>query len=526
MTAKSSFYQELVIDPQPKAAVDLLLVNPPAPDSAPWNGSKTSSGRRSSKNMSWPQVSLAQMAAMLASDYDVAVVDAVARQLSWAEFEAMLREKQAQYYLTPVRPHTVQNDMFGAFLARGLGAKIIAFGTYASLHAHELMDLYPNLDFILRGEPELTLRELVDTLEMAAGRWSEESAESGNWTRLQKIFKATNRDWQPAWQSETELDAQLRQVQGLIWRYKGEILVNSERPLIPDLDDIPLPHHHLLPLNNYRMPPINGPYAFLIPNRSCPIDHEDSIKYGNGSSSVRVRSPENIMAELWLLHDLTIHNVHMVAESFTANRDQVIGLCRMIIEEELPLRWTCNTQADSVDEELLVLMSRAGCWKIFWGLESPNGHGLNGANKDQPDVPVAQVLRWAQRVNIKNWGYFSIGLPGETEDHIKETIAFAKQLPLDMALFHPATPYAGLPFFFDRVENGGCRVTNGLEAVKIDRPAETTNGHLSPEALTYWQKRAFREWSLRPGSIWTMLKGLNTWTRFKNTIDTGLPSLG
>ena len=151
--------------PSPGEAVDVLLVNPPAPDGAVWIRCQHRVGRRSREGMIWPQVSLAQLAAMLHPEYSLEVVDAIALKMDWAAFEALLRRKRPRYYVTQVAAPTLTNDMYGAFLARSLGAQTIAFGTHVTPMAIETMENYPSLDYVLRGEPELTLRELLDALE-------------------------------------------------------------------------------------------------------------------------------------------------------------------------------------------------------------------------------------------------------------------------------------------------------------------------------------------------------------------------
>jgi radical SAM superfamily enzyme YgiQ (UPF0313 family) len=511
--------QRLSVEQQQETAVDILLVNPPAPESKPWGNSEPPIGRYWRKRMIWPQVSLAQMAAILAPDYEVAVVDAAAQGLSWTNFKAILHEKQPRYYLTSVRASTVQNDMFGAFLARGMGAKTIAFGPYVTLTAQEILDLYPNLDFVLRGEAELTLRELVDLLEVAAGRWSETSAESKAWIQLQKIFQATNPHWQPAWQVSRDLDDQLSQVQGLVWRSKGKIMINPDRPFIPNLNDMPLPHHHLLPLGYYRFPLLKGPCAFVVTSRGSLTGHCRGTQPSDDLWSVRLRSPENIMAELWFLYDLGIRNVHMIADIFTLNREQVMGLAKMMIEEELPLRWTCHTCVDQVDEEMLTLLGRTGCWLISWDLDSALEQPLNLTNNDHHLTQAAQALRWAKKAGIKNWGYFTIGLPGETEESIQRTIAISKELPLDLAFFQLDAFHYSHPFCFDWIENNWLQTNNHREEVSLDQSTESGNRWLKAEELEYWQKRAFREWALRPGPIWTMLKDLSPWVHYRSAVD-------
>jgi hypothetical protein len=140
---------------RPEGAVDILFVNPPAPDGGIWIRSQHRVGRRSREGMIWPQVSLAQLAALF-PDYKVAVIDAIPTRMSWAEFEAELERLRPRYYVTQVTAPTLRNDMYGAFLARSLGAKTIAFGTHVTPVPLETMEAFPALDYVLIGEPELT----------------------------------------------------------------------------------------------------------------------------------------------------------------------------------------------------------------------------------------------------------------------------------------------------------------------------------------------------------------------------------
>lgn len=500
--------------PRPEGAVDVLLVNPPAPDGGIWIRSQHRVGRRSRENMIWPQVSLAQLAALLQPDYRVAVVDAIATRMSWSAFEALLREKQPKYYLTQVTAPTLTNDMYGVFLAKSLGAKTMAFGTHVTPMPRETLRPYPALDYVLQGEPELTLRELVDLLE---GRTPRDP-------HLLKLFRETDASWEPL-AAEGDPQAQLGRIKGLVWRQGEEIVVNFPRPFIPHLDDLPLPLHHLLPLDHYRIPMIKGPYTFIVTSRGCTAGCKYCIKHVSYQYSIRLRSPENIVEELWELHRLGIHNVHMYADLFTVNREQVLGLCDLIIQEGLPVKWTCNSRVDYVDQELLQRMAQAGNWLISWGIESGNEEILKKARKGYRMEQAHLALRWAKQAGIKNWGYFIIGLPGETEETIQQTIALSKQLPLDIALFHIAAPYPGTPFYFDVLENGWFRPGTRWEEVDMDQSTVLDYPGLPAERLEYWQRRAFREWAMRPGPMMTFLKSLNRST-FRSALDIGLQTLG
>jgi anaerobic magnesium-protoporphyrin IX monomethyl ester cyclase len=516
---------------RPEDAVDILLVNPPAPDGAIWIRSQHRVGRRSREGMIWPQVSLAQMAALF-PDYRVAVVDAVPARMGWDAFEKLLEEKRPRYYVTQVTAPTLRNDLYGTFLARSLGARTIAFGTHVTPIPRETMNAFPSLDFVLRGEPELTLRELVDTLDAGADGaggptepWSALPHAFGE--RVQRLFSTSDPGWTHATSNGRSIAEQLGSIKGLVWRNGQDLTLNPDRPYICHLDDLPLPRHDMLPLQHYRAPLVRGPYAFVVTSRGCPAGCRFCIKHVSYGQSVRFRSPENIMDELEMLVGLGVRDVHMYADLFTVSREQVVGLCELILERKLPLRWTCNSRVDFVDPEMLQLMGRAGCWMISWGIESGSEELLRRVRKGIHLDQVEQALRWSKQAGIRNWGYFIIGLPGETEETIRETIRFSKRLPLDLALFHIAAPHPGSPFFFEVVQQGWFRPGTRWEQVDMDRSTVLDYPNLRAEQLEDWARRAFRSWALRPGPMLTYLRMLiGSPSLWRPSIEIGLESLG
>ena len=511
---------EIVIDgltqaPRSKDAVDVMLVNPPTPDQGLWIRTQHRVGRRTRENMVWPQVSLAQMAALLQPPYSVKIVDANAERMDWETFKQLLDRYQPKYYLTQLTAPTLENDLYGCFLAKARGAKTIAFGTHVTPIPRETMRPYPSLDFALVGEPDLTMRDLIDHLE---GRVDERSDE------VRKLFEKHDPDYRLENGARGEIN--LSKIMGLAWRRGREIVVNLPRPFIADLDDMPMPMHELLPLTKYRMPMIKGPFTFIVTSRGCPAGCTFCIKHVSYQYSVRLRSPKLLMEEMRRLKELGIHNIHMYADLFTVNRDQVMELCERMITEDIGIKWTCNSRVDYVDQKMLEMMSKAGCWLISWGIESGNEQVLQRARKGTTPDKAKKALHWAKDAGIKNWGYFIIGLPGETEETIRETIDFSKSLPLDIALFHVAAPYPGTPFFFDVVENDWFRRGTRWEQVDMDRGTVLDYPNLSAERLLDWQRRAFREWALRPGPMITYLKMLFTdLYTFKSAISVGLQHL-
>ncbi len=508
-------HQGLLAAPRSKEMVDILLVNPPTPDGGLWIRTQHRVGRRTRENMVWPQVSLAQMAALLHPVYSLKIIDANAERMGWSEFEELLDKYKPRYYLTQCTAPTLQNDMYGCFLAKARGAKTIAFGTHVTPMPRETLAAYPALDFVLIGEPDLTIRDLLDHLD-------------NKFDQRDALIRKMIDEHDPAYRPSMTEDGKvlLEGLKGLAWRRNDEVVVNLPRPFIKDLDDLPIPMHHLLPLDKYRMPMINGPFTFMVTSRGCTAGCTYCIKHVSYQYSVRLRSPEKILEEMWVLKKLGINHIHMYADLFTVSREQVMAMCQMMIDQKINITFTSNSRVDYVDEEMLLLMGKAGCKLISWGIESGSEQILKHARKGAYPDKAERALRWAKQAGIMNWGYFIIAPPTETESTIRQTIDFAKKLPLDIALFHVAAPYPGTPFFFEVVKEGWFRPGTRWEQVDMDRGTVLDYPGLPAERLLYWQKRAFREWAFRPGPIMTYLKMLlSDASTMKTALDVGLQHL-
>lgn len=507
--------QGLLETPRSAEAVDIMLVNPPTPDGELWIRTQHRVGRRTRENMVWPQVSLAQMGALLHDAYRIKIVDANAERMGWPEFTQLLDKYQPRFYLTQVTAPTLENDMYGCFLAKARGAQTIAFGTHVTPIPGETMRAYPALDMVLVGEPDLTIRDLLDHLCDKLDARPEPIA---------SLFAEHDSFYKPAISEDGGID--VGGIKGVAWRDRDTVRVNLTRPFLKDLSALPQPLHELLPWESYRMPLIRGPFTFIVTSRGCPAGCTYCIKHVSYQNSVRLRTPEHIMEELWQLKKMGLNNVHMYADLFTVNREQVMGLCKLMIEQNINMKWTCNSRVDYVDEEMLKMMAKAGNWLISWGIESGNEQILRHARKGAYPDKAERALTWARQAGIKNWGYFIIGLPKETEETIRETIDFAKVLPLDIALFHVAAPYPGTPFFFEVVEKKWFRPGTRWEQVDMDKGTVLDYPDLPAERLLYWQKRAFREWAFRPKPMLTYLKMLlSDPSTFRTALNVGLQHL-
>lgn len=469
--------------PDQKSLVDVLFVNPPSPDGEVFIRDIHRVGRRSREKMIWPQTELAGLAAVMEeAGYTTEIIDCIAEYMDWPTFQAMLEHWRPRYMVTNVTAPTLKNDLTTTFLAKPMGTTTIAIGSHVTPMAYETMNDYPSLDVVIRHEPEFTLRELVQTLE-AGGT--------------------------------------LHGVQGAIFRHEGEIVANPDRPFVDNLDDLPMPLYHKLPLEKYRIPMLRGPYCFVVTSRGCPAGCRFCIKHVMWQNTVRSHSPERILAEMKMLASLGVTNIHFYADLFTVDRQVVIDLCKLIVKDGTKFKLTSNSRVDFIDEEMLYWMGKAGFWMISWGLESGSMDVLKRMRKGINFDKTRKALETAEKYGIKNWAYFIIGMPGETVKTIDETIAFAKSLPLTLALFHIAVPYPGTPFYYEAVENGWISATR-WEDLDMDRSTVLNYPDLSADELEYHAKRAFREWAMRPGPALTYLKSMNSLATFKSAVSLGV----
>jgi anaerobic magnesium-protoporphyrin IX monomethyl ester cyclase len=469
-----------------KSLVDVLFVNPPSPDGEVFIRDIHRVGRRSREKMIWPQTELAGLAAVMEeAGQTTEIVDCIAEDMDWPHFQALVEHRRPRYMVTNVTAPTLKNDMTATFLAKSIGTVTIAIGSHVTPMAYEALNDYPTLDVVIRHEPEYTLRELIQTMD----------------------------------DGKT-----LHGVQGTVFRHNGEVVANPDRPFIENLDDLPMPLYHKLPLQKYRIPMIKGPYCFVVTSRGCPAGCRFCIKHVMWQNTVRSHSAERILAEMKYLASLGVTNIHFYADLFTVDRQVVIDLCKLIVEDGTKFRLTSNSRVDFIDEEMLQWMAKAGFWMISWGLESGSIDVLKRMRKGINLDKTRKALETSKSLGIKNWGYFIIGMPGETVKSIDQTIAFAKSLPLTLALFHIAVPYPGTPFYYEAVENGWISATR-WEDLDMDRSTVLNYPELSADELTYHAKRAFREWALRPGPAITYLKSMNSRATIKPALSLGLEHL-
>lgn len=228
--------------------------------------------------------------------------------------------------------------------------------------------------------------------------------------------------------------ATLLNLRGLVYRVKGRLVVQLPDSFDESFEKLPIPDiSSLVHKKYYSFISKYKNFTIMLTSFACPCE---CTYCAINHFSYSKRSLNKVLAEIKrCVREHNVREIDFFDAFFTANNKYVIRLCRELIRQKINIKWSCRTNINSVNNELLQLMARAGCIKIYYGIESCKQEILSVVKKDLKLTNVYRALYETKRAGIKTLGFFMIGLPGETRKDIIETIEFAKSLPLDYAQF-------------------------------------------------------------------------------------------
>jgi radical SAM superfamily enzyme YgiQ (UPF0313 family) len=193
--------------------------------------------------------------------------------------------------------------------------------------------------------------------------------------------------------------------------------------------------------------------------------------------------------------------IHIADDSFTQDIDRARDVCNEIIKRGIRFPWSLlnGVRVDKVDYDFFKLAKKSGCWQVGFGLETGDQNVLNDINKSITIENSENAIKAARKAGVDTFGFFILGLKGDTEESIKKTIEFSKKIPLDIAKFDICIPYPGTPYYKelkseDRILS--CDWTK-YNCHQIDHPL-FKHPNLTWESLSAYYKKAFREFYLRP----------------------------
>lgn len=235
---------------------------------------------------------------------------------------------------------------------------------------------------------------------------------------------------------------------------RGDAFVRAPDGPAVDVAALPAPAFDLVSAADYRYEVLGSHLGLLELTRGCPWRCKYCLLTMYGKR-YRKKSVPQMLAEIDAAWASGVRVAYFQDLEFTADRERVVALCEALIARRSPLVWACQTRPDTVDKALLVLMRRAGCALIQYGVESGVPRVLALTEKRQTREEAEAAVRWAHEVGLRTLCYFLLGLPTETRDEMWRTYAFAEQLSPTYASFQVATPYPTTPFFDELGLDGG-----------------------------------------------------------------------
>ena len=300
-------------------------------------------------------------------------------------------------------------------------------------------------------------------------------------------------------------------IKGLVIKDGNYLKVTERRSFIKDLDNLPFPAWDLLPdLLKYYQPAADSlyrsPTTLLITSRGCPgqcIFCDRSV-FGNhirGFSADYVIRMIKHLQEHFGIRDLFIED-----DNFLALRPRLREICNRIINEKIDITFSIMGRVDMVNEEILVLLKKAGCWQINYGLESGSQKILNLLNKRVTVEKLMETVKLTKKVGIKVKGLFMLGCYGETLETIKETMDFIKKAPMDDFHITCFTPLPGA-VGWEMATKYGDFDPDWKKVSMFAADNFVPNGFTKKEIERYY-RQAWRSFYLKPRIIWYFVKKL------------------
>ncbi|MCD6467815.1 MAG: radical SAM protein, partial [Thermoplasmata archaeon] len=344
----------------------------------------------------------------------------------------------------------------------------------------------PYVDIIVRGEGEQTFREIVRN----KGKPSKET-------------------------------------KGVSFKEKGKIIVNEERELIKNLDELPLPPYHLVPMEKYRvhanifdLRKDRESIAGIMTSRGCPFKCRFCASDIIYKGVWRARSPENVVEEISILrHRYKKREIEFMDDTFALDRKRAKRICELIKEENLDISWSCSTRVDRFDKELATMLREAGCYAVSFGIESGVQKTLDFLNKGITVSEIERAVKTAKKHGFIVNTSLILGIPGENREKVNETIRFINRLRPTTASFSLLTPYPGT-WVYKFAEEKKLFITKDWSKYRLSEPVMRIPG-FTLEELKKILRKAYTSFYLSPAYLTNVFasKPLNDLlAAFKNSV--------
>lgn len=295
-----------------------------------------------------------------------------------------------------------------------------------------------------------------------------------------------------------EKDRNYEHIPGILFRGKEEVIKTKPRPLDQDIDSLPFPARHLLPMEKYYDGFCEIPYPSLQmwASRGCPYQCSfcswPQLMYG--SHRYRPRDPQLVLDEIEQCLDTGIYrSVYFDDDTFNIGHERIKEIARGFIERNFNVPWGFMARADLLNEQLLAFLKKSGLYAVKYGIESYNQQIVDQCGKALDLKKVRDVCLFTKKLGIKMHLTFTFGLPGETRETAAETLNFALEMDPDSVQFSIVTPFPGSRFFEEMQQKGHLVSANWNDYDGFSTSVIKTN-HLEAKELEQIHREACQAW--------------------------------
>ncbi len=318
-----------------------------------------------------------------------------------------------------------------------------------------------------------------------------------------------------------EEDIHFENINNLIWKNNGQIICNPLKP-IEDLDVVGMPAWDMINPNDYPYAPIGAfskkfPLTSISSTRGCPYRCTFCANNTIMGRKVRARSAEMVLKEMELLHDqYGIREFQIIDDNFTSKKALTLGVCNGIMEKgwDISLSFPNGVRLSTLDEEILSLLEKAGCYSLGLGIESGSPRTLKNMRKAQSIEEIKEKVALIHRVTkIRTTGFFIIGYPTEEKEDIMQTIRISKELPIDRAQFTICLPVPGSEMTEQMIKAGKLKDVS-FSDISFQNIVHVLDS-MSMKELKKYRTKAYMEFYLRFRIIFGLLSEIQSFEHVK-----------
>ena len=463
----------------------VVLINPPSTNEIMGNNPSIIESSRGCN----PPLGILFLAGYLLenTDHEVSVIDCQVEALDYSKLALRLQALEFDVAGVTAMTFTLLDviDTIKTVRQVNAGAKIVLGGPHVNLFPEESIAL-DDVDYLVLGEGEIAFSKLLDAMQN---------------------------------------NSSVEGIKGIVTYKDDEIINNGPSEMIEDLDKLAFPARQLVPYEKYSsLLAKRMPITTMFTSRGCPFKCSFCNRPHLGKK-FRAHSAGRVIEEFQNCLDLGIHEFLIYDDTFTVNKQRVKDVCRIAIENKLDIGFDIRARVDTIDEEMLILLKKAGCRGIHYGIEAGTEKILKVLNKGISLDRAKEVFDLTKKYKMQTLAYFMIGAPTETIDDINETFRVARWLKPDFLHMTILTPFPGTPIYLDGLASGAIKTDYWREFSK--NPTKEfappfIDENFSKQELQELIVKGYKMFYMRPSYIIKKIFSVSSWGEFKRKSKAGL----